>query len=39
VNNANSNAWELRFWERFKTIPSDAAVHSYVGAMNLFKAI
>jgi len=37
VNTPKSNAWELRFWERFKTIPSDAAVHSYVGAMNLFQ--
>ena len=29
----------MRFWKRFNTIPSDAAVHSYVGAMNLFNAI
>ncbi|NNF99900.1 MAG: ABC transporter substrate-binding protein [Desulfobacteraceae bacterium] len=39
VNNPTSDAWEMRFWEKFKTIPSDAAVHSYVGAMNLFNAI
>jgi branched-chain amino acid transport system substrate-binding protein len=39
VDNANSNDWEMRFWKKFNTIPSDAAVHSYVGAMNLFKAI
>lgn len=39
VNNANSDDWEMRFWKKFNTIPSDAAVHSYVGAMNLFKAI
>jgi len=39
VDNANSNDWEMRFWNKYKTIPSDAAVHSYVGAMNLFKAI
>ncbi len=39
VDNAKSNDWEMRFWKKFKTIPSDAAVHSYVGAMNLFNAI
>jgi branched-chain amino acid transport system substrate-binding protein len=39
VNTPTSDAWEKRFWERFKTIPSDAAVHSYVGAMNLFNGI
>ncbi|WP_457553904.1 ABC transporter substrate-binding protein [Desulfobacula sp.] len=39
VDNAKSNEWEMRFWNKFKTIPSDAAVHSYVGAMNLFNAI
>ncbi|MCD4677186.1 MAG: ABC transporter substrate-binding protein [Desulfobacula sp.] len=39
VDNANSNDWEMRFWKKFNTIPSDAAVHSYVGAMNLFNAI
>ncbi len=39
VNNDNSNKWEMAFYEKYKTIPSDAAVHSYVGAMNLFNAI
>jgi branched-chain amino acid transport system substrate-binding protein len=39
VNTPTSDAWEKNFWKRFKTIPSDAAVHSYVGAMNLFKGI
>ena len=39
VNTPKSDAWEGKFWERFKTIPSDAACHSYVGAMNLFNAI
>ena len=39
VNNEKSDAWEKAFWEKYKTIPSDAAVHSYVGAMNLFAGI
>lgn len=39
VNTPVSDEWEKRFWEKYKTIPSDAAVHSYVGAMNLFNAI
>jgi len=39
VNTPTSDAWELAFWKKFNTIPSDAAVHSYVGAMNLFNAI
>jgi branched-chain amino acid transport system substrate-binding protein len=39
VNTPASDAWELKFWNKYKTIPSDAAVHSYVGAMNLFNAI
>ncbi|MDJ0784931.1 MAG: ABC transporter substrate-binding protein [Desulfosarcinaceae bacterium] len=39
VNNPISDKWELDFFEKYKTIPSDAAVHSYVGAMNLFNAI
>ncbi len=39
VNNAISDKWEIAFFEKYKTIPSDAAVHSYVGAMNLFNAI
>lgn len=39
VNNPASDDWEMRFWNEYKTTPSDAAVHSYVGAMNLFNAI
>ena len=39
VNNPVSDKWEMDFWNKFKTIPSDAAVHSYVGAMNLFNGI
>lgn len=39
VNTPVSDDWEMRFWNKYKTIPSDAAVHSYVGAMNLFNAI
>ncbi|RJQ85660.1 MAG: ABC transporter substrate-binding protein [Desulfobacteraceae bacterium] len=39
VNNAISDKWEKDFFAKYKTIPSDAAVHSYVGAMNLFNAI
>jgi branched-chain amino acid transport system substrate-binding protein len=39
VNTPVSDAWEKKFWETYKIIPSDAAVHSYVGAMNLFNAI
>jgi len=39
VKNPISDKWEKDFWEKYKTIPSDAAVHSYVGAMNLFNAI
>lgn len=39
VNNPISDKWEKDFWEKYKTIPSDAAVHSYVGAMNLFNGI
>ncbi|MCF8144509.1 MAG: ABC transporter substrate-binding protein [Deltaproteobacteria bacterium] len=39
VNNPISDKWEADFWKRFKTIPSDAACHSYVGAMNLFNGI
>lgn len=31
--------WNQRYFERFKAVPSDAAVHSYVGAMNLFNGI
>ena len=39
VNTPASDKWEMAFWNKYKTIPSDAAAHSYVGAMNLFKAI
>jgi len=39
VDTPVSDKWEMNFWNKYKTIPSDAAVHSYVGAMNLFKAI
>jgi branched-chain amino acid transport system substrate-binding protein len=39
VNNAISDKWEMDFFKTYNTIPSDAAVHSYVGAMNLFNAI
>jgi len=39
VNTAVSDKWEKAFFDKYKTIPSDAAVHSYVGAMNLFNAI
>jgi branched-chain amino acid transport system substrate-binding protein len=39
VNTPTSDAWELAFWKKYNTIPSDAAAHSYVGAMNLFNAI
>lgn len=39
VNTPVSDAWEKKFWETYKVIPSDAACHSYVGAMNLLNAI
>jgi branched-chain amino acid transport system substrate-binding protein len=39
VNSPTSDAWEKKYFETYKTIPSDAAVHSYVGAMNLFNAV
>lgn len=39
VDNPISDAWEQKFWDEYQTIPSDAALHSYVGAMNLFRAI
>lgn len=39
VDNPISDKWESDFWKKFKTIPSDAACHSYVGAMNLFNGI
>jgi branched-chain amino acid transport system substrate-binding protein len=31
--------WNTRYHKLYKAIPCDAAAHSYVGAMNLFKAI
>lgn len=37
--NPKAKKWNAAFWKMFKTIPSDAAAHSYVGAMNLFNAI
>jgi len=39
VNTPVSDKWEMEFWNKYKTIPSDAAVHSYVGMMNLLNAI
>ena len=39
INTPASKAWDKKYWEMYKAIPSDAAVHSYVGAMNLFNAI
>ena len=39
VDTPISNDWEKRFFEKYDLIPSDAAAHSYVGAMNLLKAI
>lgn len=39
VKNPISEKWAMDFWKKYNTIPSDAAVHSYVGAMNLFNAI
>ena len=39
INTPAAKAWNKKYWEMYKTIPSDAAVHSYVGAMNLFKGI
>lgn len=37
--NPKAKKWNADFFKMFKTIPSDAAAHSYVGAMNLFLAI
>jgi branched-chain amino acid transport system substrate-binding protein len=34
-----AKAWNQKYHEMYKAIPCDAAAHSYVGAMNLFKAI
>ena len=34
-----AQAWNKKYWEMYKAIPSDTVVHSYVGAMNLFSAI
>jgi branched-chain amino acid transport system substrate-binding protein len=39
VDTPISNSWEKKFHEKYDLIPSDAAAHSYVGAMNLFRAI
>ena len=39
VDNPISNAWEKRYYEMYHAIPSDAACHAYVGAMNLFRGI
>ena len=39
VDTPKSNDWEKRFWEKYDLIPSDAAAHSYCGAMNLLRAI
>ena len=39
INTPAAKDWNKKYWETYKTIPSDAAVHSYVGAMNLFKGI
>lgn len=39
VDRPKSKEWAMRYWEAYKTIPSDMAAHSYVGAMNLFNGI
>jgi branched-chain amino acid transport system substrate-binding protein len=39
INTPESDAWEMKYWQMYKTIPSAAACHSYVGAMNLFNGI
>jgi len=39
INTPAAKAWNQKYWETYKAIPSDAAAHSYVGAMNLFKGI
>lgn len=39
INTPVSDSWEKKYWEMYKAIPSDAACHSYVGAMNLFQGI
>jgi branched-chain amino acid transport system substrate-binding protein len=39
VDTPASKAWAMKFWETYKIIPSTAAAHSYVGAMNLFNGI
>jgi len=39
VNTPVSDKWEMELWNKYKAIPSDAAVHSYVGMMNLLNAI
>ena len=39
IKNPKNDVWAPKFWKEYKTIPSDAACHSYVGAMNLFNGI
>ncbi|MBI4777010.1 MAG: ABC transporter substrate-binding protein, partial [Deltaproteobacteria bacterium] len=39
IDTPAANDWEKKYWEMYKAIPSDAAAHSYVGAMNLFNGI
>jgi branched-chain amino acid transport system substrate-binding protein len=39
VNTPASDAWEMKYWEQYKTIPGNAAVCSYVAAKALFKGI
>ncbi len=39
VDSPISKEWSKRFHEKYDLIPSAAAAHSYVGAMNLFTAI
>ena len=39
IDTPAANEWEKKYWEMYKAIPSDAAAHSYVGAMNLFNGI
>jgi len=39
VNNDISDEWEMRFFDKYDMIPTDAAYHSYIGAMNLYRAI
>jgi branched-chain amino acid transport system substrate-binding protein len=40
INTPTSDTWEKKSWEMYKpNIPSNMAVNSYVGAMNLFNGI